>query len=121
MNPEKRIACCGFDCAACEALVATCTNDDALRAKKAEEWKKLYNIPHIPIEAINCTGCREAGPKIEHCEECEIKNCVISRKYQTCADCELMEHRGILGKMTKYVPEAIENLSSLKKSEIYFY
>ena len=49
---EKLIARCGMDCAACEARIATVTNNKELRAKKAAEWK-------IPPEKIDCTGCQK--------------------------------------------------------------
>lgn len=41
------IACCGLDCEACEARLATISNDNALRAKVAEEWSRI-NLA-IPI------------------------------------------------------------------------
>jgi hypothetical protein len=106
MNTEKLIACCGMDCAACDARIATVTKDDALRARKAAQWK-------MPPEMVNCTGCKEAGAKIAYCENCEIKNCVISKGFQTCAECNKMESCAILGKVHQYVPDALENLRSL--------
>jgi len=33
---------CGIDCDACPALIATRTNDSALRAKTAVEWSKSF-------------------------------------------------------------------------------
>lgn len=33
---NRYIACCGLNCEACEARLATIHNDDALRAKVAE-------------------------------------------------------------------------------------
>ena len=30
--------CCGLDCEACDARIATITNDDALREKTAALW-----------------------------------------------------------------------------------
>jgi hypothetical protein len=38
---EKLIACCGLNCAACDARIATLTNDDALRVKTAERWNPI--------------------------------------------------------------------------------
>ena len=35
---KKMIACCGVDCATCDAYVATLNNDDALRRTTAERW-----------------------------------------------------------------------------------
>jgi hypothetical protein len=62
---------------------------------------------------INCAGCREPGVKFAHCEQCEIRNCVHSKGYQTCADCENLENCSIVGNIHKYVPEALSNLKSL--------
>jgi len=110
---EKLIACCGIDCVTCDARTATLTNDDALREKTAKAWAEQFSIPEIPIDAINCTGCREEGIKFSHCDECEIRNCVQTRGFQTCADCEEMETCTIVGAIFQHMPELKENLKSL--------
>jgi hypothetical protein len=110
---EKVIACCGLNCAACDARIATITNDNELRAKTAEKWNIQFNATGITPEMINCTGCREAGVKFSHCELCEIRNCVISKDFQTCADCDQLESCALLKNIHQYVPEALENLKSL--------
>ena len=110
---EKIIATCGLNCAACDARIATIADDNELRAKTAEKWKIQHNATSITPEMINCTGCREAGVKFGHCEECEIRNCVKSKGFQTCADCDQTESCMILGNILKYVPEALQNLKSL--------
>ena len=113
MQMEKLIACCGLNCAACEARTATLTNDNDLRAKVAAKWKIEYNVPDMTPEMINCTGCREDGAKIGHCAECHIRNCVISKGFQTCAECDKLENCPIVGGLHQFVPEALENLRSL--------
>lgn len=110
---EKIIACCGLNCAACDARIATLANDDVLRAKVAEDWKIRYNVAGILPEMINCTGCREDGVKIAHCAECEIRNCAISKNFQTCAACDQLEKCPIVAKVHQFVPEALANLKSL--------
>jgi hypothetical protein len=110
---EKLIACCGLNCATCDARTATVTNNNELRTKTAEKWKVQYNVPDISPEMINCTGCREAGVKVGHCEHCEIRNCAISKGFQTCADCYKMESCATLRNLHQYVPDALENLKSL--------
>ena len=110
---EKLIACCGLNCASCDARIATINDDNELRAQTAEKWKKQYNAQNITPEMINCTGCREAGAKFNHCNSCEIRNCVISNNFRTCADCDKLEGCQIVGSLHKYVPEALENLKSL--------
>ena len=110
---EKLISCCGLDCATCDARIATIANDDKLRAQTAEKWKVQHDASGIKPEMINCTGCREAGVKFSHCDNCEIRNCVKSKGYKTCADCSQMESCAILGNVLKYVPSALDNLKSL--------
>ncbi len=111
---EKLISCCGLDCATCDARIATMANDNELRAKTAEKWKVQHNSPNLTAEMINCTGCREAGVKLGHCVECEIRNCVASRNFETCADCDLLENCSIVGNLHQFVPEALTNLKSLR-------
>ena len=53
------IACCGLDCEACEARLATISNDNALRAKVAEEWSRI-NLA-IPIYIIRCKQWKKAN------------------------------------------------------------
>ena len=110
---EKVFGSCGLNCAACDARIATVTNDSELRARTAEKWKVQYNAPDISPEMIYCTGCREAGVKFGHCEVCEIRNCAISKGFLTCADCNKMESCDMLRNLHQYVPEALENLKSL--------
>jgi hypothetical protein len=84
--PEM-LAYCGVDCAACPALIATRTDDAALRAKTAAEWSKSFGHDFKP-EEVNCTGCpTAAGPHIGYCSICEIRKCAAARKLQNCALC----------------------------------
>ncbi|OFY40702.1 MAG: hypothetical protein A2X18_11630 [Bacteroidetes bacterium GWF2_40_14] len=110
---KKLVACCGLDCVTCDARVATITNDTELRIKTAEKWRELFNSPDISPEMINCTGCMEPGVKFGHCLECEIRNCVMEKGFDTCADCDILATCAIVGSIHQYVPEAIENLKSL--------
>ncbi len=112
---EKLIACCGLNCVACEARIATIANDDELRAQTAEKWKGQYGAD-ITSEMINCTGCREEGVKIGHCADCGIRNCVKSKDFQTCADCEKLENCELLVNLHQFVPEALQNLKSLNSN-----
>ncbi len=111
---EKVIACCGLDCSKCDARIATMTNNTQLLIETTEKWKKHYHVTDISPEMLKCTGCREEGAKMIHCAKCEIKKCVEARKYNTCADCEMMEKCEIVGKIHKYDPKALENLKLLK-------
>ena len=109
---EKLIACCGIDCATCDARTATITNDDALREKTAKTWSEQFSAD-IPAETINCTGCREEGIKFYNCDICEIRNCVKAKGYQTCAECEELDTCAIVGAIFEHMPELKENLKFL--------
>jgi hypothetical protein len=111
---QKLIACCGLDCNACDARIATINNDNELRKTTSEKWKKLYNAPGMTAEMINCTGCMEEGAKIAHCAECEIRNCVIAKGYETCSDCKELETCTIVSAIHKYAPDALQNLMNLR-------
>jgi hypothetical protein len=109
---EKLIACCGLDCNTCDARKDTVADDNELRAQTAEKWKGQFSAD-ITHEMINCTGCREAGVKFAHCAECEIRNCVKAKGFETCADCEKLEDCNLTKSIHQYVPEALLNLKSL--------
>jgi len=84
---NRFIACCGLNCEACEARLATINNDDALRAKIAKLWSELNGVEITP-EMINCEGCRIDGAKTPYCETlCPIRQCVLGKKLGTCGDC----------------------------------
>lgn len=110
---EKLIACCGLNCKTCDAYIATINNDDELRKTTAEKWRGAYNAPGLDYTMINCTGCREDGAKFSHCSECEIRNCVKAKGFETCGDCNVMDTCMIVAGIHKYVPEAITNLRGL--------
>ena len=110
---ERLIACCGIDCVTCDARIATLANDDVLRKATAKKWAEQFSSPDITVESINCMGCREEGVKFAHCYECEIRNCVHAKGYQTCAECEELETCPIVGGIHQYMPELKENLKSL--------
>ena len=109
----KLIACCGINCATCDACIATMTNDEELRAKTAEKWSVEYNSSDITAETLCCTGCRQAGAKFAYCEFCEIRNCVKSKGFETCEECDQLENCSIVGNVLKILPEALDNLKSL--------
>jgi len=111
---EKIIACCGLNCATCDARIATISNDNELRQRTAEKWQKAYNSPSITAEMINCTGCMEPGVKIGHCGECQIRNCAIAKGYKTCSECGELTTCSIVSTIHKYSPEALQNLINLR-------
>lgn len=110
---KRLLGICGIDCAACKARIATLTNDDALRARTAAEWSKMFGHDFKP-EEINCTGCNAEGRHIYYCDAlCEIRKCGRDRKVTTCAECGGFA----CDKLTAFlnqVPEAEKNLRSLR-------
>jgi hypothetical protein len=109
---KQLIACCGIDCETCDARIATVNNDNALREKTAKKWAVMYNVPNIPPDTINCTGCRIGGAKVAHCGECEIRICVKAKGLNTCGDCEEMDTCPTVGFILQHVPGTRENLIS---------
>ncbi len=110
---EKLIACCGIDCAKCDARTATVNDDNELRKSTAEKWKAAFNAPSIKPDMINCTGCREDGVKFSHCEECEIRKCVSNKGFSTCGECSEVKSCALVAPVHQYDPETLNNLLTL--------
>lgn len=85
---ERKIACCGVECSACDAFVATRDDNDALRQKTAATWSRQFDVPVAP-EYINCDGCQQStGGHLEFCcELCRIRPCCLQKGFETCAQC----------------------------------
>jgi hypothetical protein len=112
---SRMLAMCGLDCAACPALVAYKTDDQALREKTAAEWSKQFNVA-FKAEDINCVGCLQAeGPHIGHCAVCEIRKCGQARRLKTCALCHNYPCDKI-SQFTANVPPAKANLEEIRRS-----
>ena len=112
---NQLIACCGLDCEACDARIATLTNNNALREKTAALWTKLNGVTITP-EMINCTGCRIDGAKTFFCDKlCPVHNCVREKGLATCADCVRMDACQELARVTANNPSALENLKQLRR------
>jgi hypothetical protein len=111
------IACCGLDCTKCDAFIATANDDDALRAKLAEEWTKAYHTTISP-EHINCTGCHSTGVKLLYCESmCEVRKCATGRRLGSCAECDDFSC-SLLAEIFKMAPQAERILLSLRKGKV---
>ena len=107
---KDMIAYCGLDCEACEAYIATKNDDDELRRKVAKHWSELNNVEITP-EMINCEGCRVDGVKTVYCDSlCEIRQCAMKRKYETCGDCTELEGCGKVAAVISNNEEARKNL-----------
>ena len=111
---KKEIGCCGIDCKACDAYLATLRNDDSLRAQTARLWSKLNNTSITP-EMINCTGCRADGVKTFFCSHlCQIRQCVKNKGFETCADCAELNGCKTVAVVHQNNPEALKNLKGAK-------
>jgi hypothetical protein len=110
---EKIIACCGLNCATCDARIATLSNDNELRAQTAEKWKVLHRAVDLTANMINCTGCREEGVKFAHCNVCDIRKCADTKNLKTCALCDQLDLCETVKNLHQFVPEALINLKNL--------
>ncbi len=109
----KMLGYCGIDCAACPALIATRTNDAALRAKTAAEWSKSFGHDFKP-EDVNCVGCPSDGAHIGYCESmCEIRKCARSHKLANCGVCRDYGC-ATLAKFLTNVPDAKARLDTVR-------
>ena len=115
-HKSRLIGCCGLDCEACDARIATLTNSSALREKTAVLWTKLNGVAITP-EMINCTGCRIDGAKTPFCDKlCAVHNCVREKGLDTCSDCGKMDECPTLGQIAANSPFVLENLKRLRKA-----
>ena len=106
------IAYCGLDCERCEARIATLNNDDPLRRKVAKLWSELNGVEITP-EMINCVGCRADGVKTPFCDSlCEIRQCALGRKVETCGSCAAMEGCEKLRMIIGNNADALNNLKA---------
>jgi hypothetical protein len=111
---KELISCCGINCENCEARIATLRDDNAMREEVAAKWSVMFHSPEITAQTIHCTGCRMEGVKFPHCENtCDIRKCVKSKGYGTCADCAEIDACQIVAPIFTAVPETRENLKSL--------
>ena len=110
----KLIACCGLDCAQCEAYLATQTDDNPRRATTAKDWSARYNADLKP-EQINCDGCRTEGQKFFYCANlCEIRKCVHEKELDNCATCDNYPCP-TLDPVFQAAPQARDALDALRK------
>ena len=110
------ISSCGMECDKCNAYIANKNDDDALRAETARQWSKQYKVELKP-EDINCTGCRQDGAKIGHCNVCEIRQCCIEMEVANCGKCDHFAC-GKLAEFFKMFPDGgEENMGRLKVNQ----
>ena len=107
---KQLIACCGLDCEACEARIATMKDDQSLREKVAKLWSRLNGVEITP-GMIHCVGCRVDGVKTPYCDSlCPIRACALSRGVTTCGDCAELDACEKVGRIIDNHAEALRNL-----------
>ncbi|MBN2346814.1 MAG: DUF3795 domain-containing protein [Candidatus Aminicenantes bacterium] len=110
---KKIIGYCGITCSGCPAYIATQRDDDALRARTAQEWSAMFHADIKPGD-IQCDGCPGNGPRLfAHCLECEFRTCAREKKVPTCAACPEYPCRK-LDEFLAQVPEARATLEALR-------
>ena len=117
-NMDKMIGYCGINCEKCEARIATIKDDDKMREEVSRKWCELFHTDIITPDKINCTGCRGDGVKYFFCNElCEIKPCVTSKGYGSCAECAEIDSCTKLAAEIGNNEDARNNLKHLIKRE----
>jgi len=83
---KTTLSLCGIDCQMCDALIAPQAQDEALFKKLAEQFQANFGKTIDP-ELLRCAGCKNEGPHISFCFECEIRKCAMDKGFETCAEC----------------------------------
>lgn len=97
-----------MNCSACEAYLATESQDEGEKIRIAAIWSERYGS-EIKPEDINCMGCRSESLRFAWCYKCPIRACVIAKGYQNCGDCPDLPCPTNLW-LYESVPEVKENL-----------
>ncbi len=123
---ERLIACCGLECTACAAYIATQENNDALRKETAELWGRQLGVEVDP-KNISCDGCLSSGRHLDYCAICRIRECCMEQDIPNCAlcnryPCEVLEQgHTFLSEVLEMGPidqlEAKRNLEALRKNK----
>ncbi|MCX8043649.1 MAG: DUF3795 domain-containing protein [Desulfobacterota bacterium] len=83
---EKMIACCGLECTACPAYIATKQDNDMLRKETAALWGRQLGVEVDP-ESISCDGCLNSGRHLDYCAICRIRPCCREKNLQNRTQC----------------------------------
>ena len=86
---SKMIAACGLDCGACEAYLATQTNDLERARRVAAAWGREHGDgTPFPVESTICDGCLTASTrKGGYCGQCPVRACAVAKGVSTCGHC----------------------------------
>ena len=81
------VGCCGMDCDACEARLATKRRDNSALARIAAEQEGRGCSSFVLPSSVRCTGCLTAGDKSRSCAECAIRECATAQHIPNCGVC----------------------------------
>ncbi|MHB1356367.1 MAG: DUF3795 domain-containing protein [Anaerolineae bacterium] len=84
----RLFGCCGNDCGACGAYIATCANDQEALERVAADWRHEYQNPSFTADTVRCDGCLSASTvHPEWCGQCPIRACGREHSVANCAAC----------------------------------
>lgn len=83
---NKFLSACGLNCPGCECYEAHQANDLARKEDIAVRWSKNYDA-ELKAADIACEGCMSEGVHFSWCDKCPIRACVVSKSFQSCAEC----------------------------------
>ena len=81
----ERIACCGLDCGACRAYIATKRNDRRLAAEIAKLWSNAIE-GNYTVDDIWCDGCH-SDRLHGFCAKCPVRICANNKGLMNCGEC----------------------------------
>ena len=83
------IAACGLNCKACDAYIATQTNNSELVQQIAVKWGKQYGVgTPFPVESTTRDGCLTGSVrKGGYCGQCPVRACAVAKGVETCGRC----------------------------------
>jgi len=79
---EKMIGYCGYNCHLCSAR----SDDPETRQKLVDGWRRIFGHTQYTVGNVRCAGCRSDGITADR--HCRARPCAVSRKLDSCAECE---------------------------------
>jgi hypothetical protein len=106
--------CCGNDCGACGAYIATCANDEEALERVATAWRQEYQNPSFTADNVRCDGCLSSSTvHPAWCGQCPIRACGQEHKVANCAVCTSYGCEKIVS-FTASFPQMRANLEALR-------
>jgi len=103
---EKMISYCGIECDDCPLMIVTLEDDQEQLEMTARWVRQEWNVSEATWENIRCEGCKGDGIKADLCVNCTIRNCVMSKGLDHCAECESYLNCRKLKRVHRDAPEA---------------